>query len=207
MKPETLLACVQAFNNLIGTKYHVHLGRAGKLATFTITIEKEDAYHLMGLHYLQDRIDNRNRGKIFDALLTDPKYRHRIASSRHWSEELSNRVACVTILEQLLDDNGAIFRYNPKRLFFQSHILAEYLIAHTDYTVRDDFTSDVYLFIDRRDRRDRKDDASDRFCKSIFPKRDRDFTEYQAKWTLLYKEKVSPDGRSTLLYKHNSYNP
>lgn len=204
MKPETLLACVQAFDNLIGTKYNIHLGRAGKLATFTITIEKEDCFHLMGLHYLQDRIDNRNRGKIFDDLLTDPKYRHRIASSRHWSEELSNRVACVTILEQLLDDNSAIYRYNPKRLFFQSHISAEYLMAHTDYAITTDFSSDIYLFIDKRDQ---NIESSERFCKSIFPKGGLDFTKYQAKWTLLYKEKVSPNGSSTVLYKHNSYDP
>lgn len=112
MIQETLLACVQAFDNLIRSKYQIHLGRAGKIATFTITVEKEDCYHLMGLHYLLDRIDNRNRGKIFDDLLTDPKYRHRIASSAHWTEELSHRVACAAVLERLLDDNSTVFRFN-----------------------------------------------------------------------------------------------
>ena len=77
-------------------------------------------------------------------------------------------------------------------------------MAHTEYTVSSGFTSDVYIFIDKRDR---KGDSSDRFCKSIFPKRDHDFTEYQAKWTLLYKEKISSDGTSTVLYKHNNYDP
>lgn len=143
MKSETLLACVQAFDNLIGTKYSICLGRSGKLATFTITIDKDDAYHLMGLHYLQDRIDKRNRGKIFDALLTDPVYRHRIASSSHWSDDLSNRVACVTILEKLLDDNSTVFRYNNKRLQFLSQIEAEYLLDNTAHG------REVYIFIDK----------------------------------------------------------
>ena len=201
MTPETLLACVQAFDNLIGSKYQIHLGRAGKIATFTITVEKEDCYHLMGLHYLLDRIDNRNRGRIFDDLLTDPKYRHRIASSKHWTEELSYRVACAAILEQLLDDNSTIFRFNPQRLFFHSHISAEYLLAHTDYPVNADFISDVYLFVDKRT----PDIDSERFCKSIFPKGNNDFTKYQSKWTLLYKEKTAPDGTTTVFYHHKGY--
>lgn len=204
MKPETLLACVQAFDKLIGTRYSIHLGRSGKHAIFTVTIEKEDFFHLMGLHYLQDRRDNRNRGIIFDDLLTDPRYRHRIASSKHWNNELENRVACTTVLEQILDDNRIIYRYNPKRLFFYSQIKSEYLLAQNNYQITPDTASDVYLFIDKRDD---KSDTSDRFCKSIFPKRGRDFTEYQEKWTLLYKEKVDTTGTSNVLYQHKGYTP
>ena len=204
MKPDTLLACVQAFDILVGTKYCIHLGRAGKLAKFTVTFEKEDCFHLMGLHYLQDRRDNRNRAVIFGDLLTNPKYRHRIASSKHWIDDLESRVACTTILEQLLDDNNTIFRYNPRKLFFQSHIKAEYLMAYTDYQIKPNFTSDVYLFLDKRDS---DSDISNRFCKSIFPKHDHDFTKYQAKWTLLYKEKIDANGVSNVLYQHKGYTP
>ena len=204
MKSDTLLACVQAFDKLIGTEYNIHLGRAGKLVKFTVTFEKKDCFHLMGLHYLQDRRDNRNRAVIFDEILTNPKYRHRIASSMHWNDDLENRVACTIILEQLLDDNSTVFRYNPQRLFFQSHIKAEYLMANSDYSIRPDFTADVYLFLDKRNT---ESDTSERFCKSIFPKRDHDFTEYQAKWTLLYKEKTDPDGTISVLYQHKGYEP
>ncbi len=193
MKPETLLACIQAIDNLIGTKYHIHLGRAGKLAAFTITFKKEDVYHLMGLHYLQDRIDNRNRGKIFDSLLTDPIYRHRIASSSHWSEDLSSRVACATMLEKMLDDNSTVFRYNHKRLPFFSQIEAEYLLDNTSYG------REVYLFIDKRE------DSDDRFCRSIFPKTTHDYSYGQAKWTLLYKKKHLPDGTEFVLYHNKNY--
>ena len=204
MKPDTLLACVQAFDKLVGTKYIIHLGRAVKLAKFTVTFEKEDCFHLMGLHYLQDRRDNRNRAVIFDELLTNPKYRHRIASSKHWNDDLEGRVACTTILEKLLDNNITLFRYNPRRLFFQSHIKAEYLMACTGYAITPDFTSEVYLFLDKRKP---DSDTSDRFCKSIFSKRDHDFMEYQAKWTLLYKEKIVASGVSAVLYQHKGYTP
>ena len=202
MKPDTLIACAQAFNNLIGTKYIIHLGRAGKLAKFTVTFEKEDCFHLMGLHYLIDRRDNRNRGLILDELLTNPKYRHRVASSKHWIHDLENRVACTTVLEQILDDNNTIYRYNPKRLFFHSQIKAEYLLVESSFAVTPDFNSDVYLFIDKRD-----SEKTDRYCKSIFPKRDHDFTENQAKWTLLYKEKINANSASIILYQHKGYIP
>lgn len=168
MKPETLLACVQAFDKLIGTKYVIHLGRSGKYAIFTITIEKEDCHHLMGIHYLRDIVERSNRGKIFDRMMSDPGYLARLASSTQWTDELKNRVACTTVLEQILDDNKTIYRYNPKRLFFYSQIKAEYLLTQNNYQIAPDCSSDVYLFIDKRDA---KSDASDRFCKSIFPKR------------------------------------
>lgn len=185
-------------------KYVIHLGRNGKYAIFTITIEKEDCHHLMGMHYLRDIEDRSNRGKIFDRMMSDPGYLERLASSTQWTDELENRVACTTVLEQILDDNKTIYRYNPKRLFFYSQIKAEYLLAQNNYQISPDCSSDVFLFIDKRDA---KSDASDRFCKSIFPKRGRDFTEYQAKWTLLYKEKIGITGISNVLYQHKGYSP
>lgn len=60
--------------------------------------------------------------------------------------------------------------------------------------------SDAYLFIDKRSGSD------DRYCKSIFPKNDCDYTRGQTKWTLLYKEKECiSTGESEILYKHRSY--
>ena len=108
-------------------------------------------------------------------------------------------MACTTVLEQILDDNNTIYRYNPKRLFFHSQIKAEYLLVESSFAVTPDFNSDVYLFIDKRD-----SEKTDRYCKSIFPKRDRDFTENQAKWTLLYKEKINANSVGTILYQHNN---
>ena len=108
MKPDTLLACAQAFNNLIGTKYIIHLGRAGKLAKFAVTFEKEDCFHLMGLHYLIDRRDNRNRGIVLDDLLTNPRYRHRVASSKHWIDDyIPIRILIPNCLDRLLLDHRA----------------------------------------------------------------------------------------------------
>ena len=135
MTAQALLMCVQAYNNLIGTHYIIHIGRAGQVTTLSITFEAEDCHHLMGLHYLRDRNDRRNRSKIFYDLLEDPDYRNHIASSKHWTETLDTRGSCITILEQILDDNRTIYRYNKKQLQFTSSITAEYLLTNSDYTL------------------------------------------------------------------------
>ena len=201
MKQETLYQCVDAFNRLAGTSYIIHLGRAGKRLAFEIQIDKEDCHHLMGLHYLKDRPDARNRRRIFEDILCSREYREHLASSELWTPELENRVACTTLLERILDDNGTIIRYNPKRHRFYTMIRAEYLFAHKNYPVAEGVLRDVYLFVDKRDYSDF------RYCKSIFPKKDYDYMEFQAIWQLLYKEKHATDGSSEVLFRYKKYDP
>ncbi|MCR5338350.1 MAG: hypothetical protein K6E75_07315 [Lachnospiraceae bacterium] len=209
MTSDTLLKCVLSFQELIGTRYIIHLGRSGKHVSFEIKIEKEDCHHLMGIHYLTDRPDRRSREKIFDDIVSSEEYRNWLISSEMWTDELEDRVLCTALLSDLLDDNATIIRYNPKRLSFYSRIKAEYLFTHKDFVFTnisevqktDEQTADIYLFIDK------KEDSDLRFCKSIFPKKNHDYTEYQAVWTLLYKEKIKPDGTDNILYCHNNYNP
>ena len=210
MSPETILNCARSYAKLIGTQYIIHIGRGGKHSAFIILIEKEDFHHLMGLHYLSDRFERRNRERIFDDILSSEQYRAWLSTSEMWNHDLEMRVACTSVLPDILDDNGTIIRYNPKRLTFYSTIKSEYLFSHTDYELPDlsenpispsNRKSDIYLFIDKREY------SEYRFCKSIFPKKDRDFTESQAIWHLLYKEKIAPDKSSSILYKHNDYDP
>ncbi len=202
MNSQTLLACTHAFNDFIGTRYIIHLGRAGKIAQLTITFESEDCHHLMGLHYLRDRDDRRNRSKIFYDLLSDPDYRDYLASSKHWTDTLEARVSCTALLEQILDDNRTIYRYNNKALQFTSSITAEYLLANANYSLSNDCSNDIYLFLDRR-----TDGSSDYFCRSVFPKSSLDFTVRQARWALLYKEKLDVGNNSYILYQHSGYSP
>ena len=191
-----LLECVKSFQHLLDIRYHIVLGRAGKHMHFDLTFDLADCHHLMGLHYLVDRHDRRSRTKIITQLINSEKFRKHIASSDYWDESLKNRLACTKLLESYLDDNNTVFRYNPKRYRFYSHIKAEYLL---DQVLNE---TEVYLFIDKRA------DSEDRFCRSIFPKADVDYTEGQAKWTLLYKSKEHiSSGKTDLLYKLDSYTP
>ena len=193
---ETLiLDCLTAFTNLLNIRYHIILGRAGKHVSFVLNFCKEDCYHLMGLHYLTDRRDRRSRTKIYDSLISSEEYRKYISSSDSWTEELKGRVLCTKMIEQLIDDNRTVFRYNTKNYMFFSKIQAEYLLENR---LND---QDIYTFLDKRA------GTEERFCRSVFPKSDKDYTERQTKWTLLYKGKENiANNTIDELYKHKTYN-
>ena len=195
MIEQNILNCLQSFSKLLDTTYIFHLGRAGKHMHFSLDFSKEDCYHLMGLHYLKDRKDNRGRNYIFDELMESEDARAHMALSDFIDENVCDRIYFTSLLESMLDDNHTIFRYNPKRLRFYTMIEADYLLENFPEN------REVYLFLDKRTTSDYH------FCRSIFPKRDRDYTDGQAKWTLLYKEKTKAKGEPEVLYRHTGYNP
>lgn len=193
MIEDSILECLTSFCNLLNTRYTIHLGRAGKTTSFDIGFNKQDCYHLMGFHYLEDRRDNRGRNYIFDELISSADARKYMADSSFIDDNIRDRILFTGMLEELLDDNSTVFRYNPRRLQFFSQIEAEYLLDNTSHK------REVYLFIDKRK------DSDDRFCRSIFPKTTLDYTYGQAKWTLLYKKKYLPDGSESVLYHNKNY--
>ena len=195
MVENNILNCLQSFSKLLDTEYIFHLGRAGKHMRFSLDFTKEDCYHLMGLHYLKDRKDNRGRNYIFDELMASPDARAHIALSSFLDENVCDRIHFTSLLESLLDDNHTIFRYNPKRLRFYTMIQADYLLDNISGE------REVYLFLDKRT------SSAFHFCRSIFPKRDRNYIDGQAKWTLLYKEKQKAGEEPVILYKHRDYDP
>ena len=201
MDEQTLYQCLMAFQRLIGIKYHIVLGRAGKSKSFNLTFSEYDCHHLMGIHYLSDRPDRRSSARIFEEMITSAEYRTNIASSDFWSKKLVDRIACTSVQEQLIDDNHTIFHYNSKGATFQTQIRAEYLMANFNIPFSEGELRDVYVFLDKRE------DSDDRFCRSIFPRTTRDYTIGQPKWTLLYKKKYLPDGTESVLYQHKGYSP
>ncbi|MBR4345142.1 MAG: hypothetical protein IKP88_20955 [Lachnospiraceae bacterium] len=201
MTSEILLQSVQSYSDLIGTEYNFHIGRAGKLIKFSITILKEDCHHLLGLQHLSDRPERRKRTTVFDELLSSKNYRHNIASSTLWTTELETRVLCVKLLGNIIEDNNTIIRYNSK-LNNYSKITAEYLLINKNYQLTNNLFSDIYLFVDKR-----SEEAGNMFCKSIFTKSVYDYAAGQENWTLLYKTKTSSNGITTVLYQRLNYNP
>lgn len=188
-----ILSCIASFSTLLDTHYNIHLGRSGKTISFQIGFSKQDCYHLMGLHHLEDRKDNRGRNFIFDELLKSEEKRKNIASSSYIDQNIIDRIYYTGKLEQILDDNKTIFRYNQKSNYPYSQIEAEYLL--------DNFIDnrEIYIFIDKRE------NSEERFCRSLFTKSNLDYTKRQAKWTLLYKEKVISDNSSIILFHNKNY--
>ena len=92
----------------------------------------------------------------------------------------------MALIEQLLDDNRLIFRYNAK--------LNQFSLIEADYLLSTPLeNSDIYIFIAEHK------DTGKYFCRSFFPKEKKDYTEGQPRYTMLYKEKKNLTTGETII--------
>lgn len=180
--------CVHAFQNLLDKEYYIELGRKNVKVTIRICFDKKDCFHLMGLQYLKDRPElKRDRAKIFDALLKRDLSEENIMSSDFF-ERIEDRVKFLPMLENILDDNDTVFKYNDSTLSF-SKISADYLLQNKINE------RSIFVFLAKKE--------NDKFlCKSFFPQDKIDYSKGQAKWTVLLKKKVNiSTGEENILYE------
>lgn len=110
----TIKDCVNAFLPLLDTEYEIVLGRKGVAVTLRIVFDKKDCFHLMGLQYLIDRPElNRDRGKVFDGIVAGSITAEQVELSDFY-KKIEERINFLTLLEQLLDSNDTVFKYNKK---------------------------------------------------------------------------------------------
>lgn len=153
------------------------MGRKGKAVTLVVTFDKKDCYHLMGLQYLIDRPElNRDRGKIFDAIRDRTITIEQVESSDFY-RQIEGRVRFLPMLEQLLDSNETVFKYNSRASAF-SMIQADYLMKNNMEG------RNLFLFLS-------KNKENKYFCRSFFPEDKKDYTKNQTSWTLLFKKKTN----------------
>ena len=125
---DKLQKCAKAFENLLEIQYRIIIGRKGKTAELVIGFSKLDFHHLMGLGKLKDlRIAKQNRGSVFDEIITGITTYETLTKSRYLAQ-IENRFEPLALIEQLLDDNRLVFRYNTKLNQF-SLIEADYLLS------------------------------------------------------------------------------
>lgn len=179
--------CVISFESLLDTEYNILLGRKGVAITLRIIFDKKDCYHLMGLQYLTDRAElRRDRGIVFDEIRKEVITASQVEMSDFY-KNIAERVDMLPLLEDLFDSNDTIFKYN-RRNNIHSMIEADYLMKNKAKG------RNVFIFLSRKE-----DDKY--YCRSFFPQSRRDYTQNQASWTLLYKEKIRRStGKSVILY-------
>ncbi len=175
---DKLQECAKAFEKLLTVKYNIIIARKTKQVNITLQFDKVDFHHLAGLHKLQDiRISRANRTSSFDNILNNKINFQTISSSRYISQ-VSDRLEPLAHIENLLDSNELVFKYNTRTNTF-SLIQADYLLS-TPYS-----GNDVYIFLSKNK------DNENYFCRSFFPKDKKDYTIGQAQYILLYKEKIN----------------
>lgn len=174
---DKLLSCATAFECLLNVQYRIIIGRKGKTVELRIGFSAMDFHHLMGLGKLKDlRIARKNREQVFQDILEGRTGYQTISASRYIGS-IENRFEPLVCIEQLLDDNRLIFRYNNKQNVF-SLIEADYLLS-TPHA-----GTDIYIFIAQNE------GTGLYYCRSFFPKGGKDYTAGQSIYTMLYKEKI-----------------
>lgn len=179
--------CVKSFIPLLDTQYEFQLGRKGTLVELRVAFDKKDCFHLMGLQYLKDcpRF-KQDRATIFDKILTGV-ITVKDAESSVFYNEIRERVSFFPYLEQLLDSNDTVFKYNTNANRY-SKIKAEYLLKNNICA------HNVFLFLD-------KNKNGCYYGRSFFPEHQQDYTKGQALWTLLSKKKIKiSTGEQHILY-------
>ena len=111
-----------------------------------------------------------------------------IESSKNYGS-IRSRIDLLPLLEQILDSNDTIFRYNPALQAF-SVIEADFLLKNK---VKE---TPVFVFLS-------KNCSGKYFCRSFFPDCKKDYAERQTKWTLLLKRKIiKSENKDIVLYRH-----
>jgi len=186
---DKLQRCALAFQKLIDTQYEIIIGRKGQMSKIILNFSETEFVHLAGLHKLVDNefFRTASRKKVFDYAV-DGKISYDSLTISENFDFVKERIEYFEFLESMLDSNDIIFKYNSKKNVF-SLIQADYLLqsAHD--------SRDIYIFLDRLENSD------SHFCRSFFPKGDKDYTAGQAKYTLLYKKKINKiTGESDVQY-------
>lgn len=168
-----------AFKKLMDYQYYIKLGRKGNLYEFTIDFKPSDFFHLIGLQKLIDlRFLKRSAEYIFNECLKGNITYSMIAASQYF-DELGYRFEYFNQLENILDSNNLVFKFNKNSMQIYSRIIADYMMKHT----RDNLV--FYLFTERRNK------SNNQVCKSFFENSFTDYSRGQTNLTLLYKEKTN----------------
>ncbi len=184
-----ILTTAEAYSILVDIEYHILLGKKNKNVSLAISFEETNFFHLAGFQYLEDMPDilRSRRDLLFHKILSGLITQAKIESSKFYSS-IKDRIEYLTYLEQIMDSNETVFRYNSKLEVF-SAIQADFLMKNTVQA------RNVFVFLS-------EDKSSGKyFCRSFFPQTDKDYSEGQAKWTLLYKKKIHKStGEESVLY-------
>ena len=173
-----LLEAAAAWAKLLDTSYQFTYGKKRTLFEIALSFSADQFYHLSGFQYIND-IDFQipiRKETFFCKLLSSEIDVTSVEASAVWPD-IEGRMKALVRLEDILDSDFSLFRFNPKVLRFHSDIPANFLI-------KNDATGDVvFLFVDGP--------LHESFCRSIFTQSNCNYAENQSRLSLLKKVKVN----------------
>ena len=108
-----ILQAARSYVNLLDIEYQIILGKKNKTVFIPIFFDENHFFHLAGLQYLKDlsRVLTESRELIFRRIVKGTLKKNRIESSKFYSS-IKDRIEYLTYLEQIMDSNETVFRYN-----------------------------------------------------------------------------------------------
>lgn len=183
---DKLKECAIAFQNLLDKQYKIILARKGKETEILLTFDEADFHHLIGLKKLTDLgYLKKDRSKIFNQILNDEITYEMIRKSPFFEANeskkqygIKDRINYFIHIESILDSNNLAFKFNKNK--------NAWLLMDCQYIFENlDFGNSIYVFVDERTYNGYK------FCRSFFPRVDKDYTKNHTKMALIYKEKIN----------------
>ena len=186
---DILFHAASEYSKLMETEYFFQCGKKGKLYTINLAFPKDCFHHIAGLKKLCNTyIRKRPRTEIFDKIM-NREITQQVLTNEGPYEEVQERLTLTANLKTILESNNTEYLFIPRNFPFRTKIQADFLFV-TKIERRD-----AFLFIAKDEKRNIY------FCRSVFFKKNKDYTCGQPKLTLLYKERKNiANGESTKLY-------
>ena len=182
-----ILQAAKSYKNLLDIEYRIILGKKNKTISLSIYFDEIHFFHLSGLQYLKDlsRVLSESREQIFRKILKGTLQTKQIETSEFYPQ-IKERIDYLVYLESIMDSNKTVFKYNPQLEVFSS-ISADFLLKNEIQT------RNIFTFLSQEKSNGKY------FCRSFFPQTDKDYSENQSTWTLLYKEKFQKSANEKLI--------
>lgn len=173
-----------SFAKLMNYEYELVAGSKKTLISLKLFFQKKHFMHLIGLHKLTDlQLQRYSKEKMYDMILNDELTYEYIQRSEFFLE-ISERIDLFPRLEQALDNNELMIKYNSG--------FAVGTVICASYIILCEFeNTTLHFFIDY-------DETNERyFGRSFFGRTDDKFTKGQQKFKILKKYKKNIKNNTT----------
>lgn len=180
-----IYSAAKAYQKLLDYEYQLVIvkNRNTEPIELTLYFDKKEFHHLCGLHKLNDieAVRTENREDIFDKIIQGV-YTDSMFSNSEKFDTIAERVSCVELLENILDDKNTVFKFN-NHVNKYSQIEADFIIKNESNSLR------YYYFISQSDERAK----GHYFGRSCFSRTqsERDYAIGHTTYNVLYKAKVN----------------